>query len=37
MVESYLELIGQSAQVTQDHEILLAVQIDAARLRDRGR
>jgi hypothetical protein len=33
VVESYLELLGQSTQVTRDHEILLAVQIDAARLR----
>jgi hypothetical protein len=31
-VESYLELIGQSTQVTHDHEILLAVQLDSARL-----
>ena len=28
VVESYLELIGQSTQVTHDHEILLAVQLD---------
>ena len=29
MIESYLELIGTTAQVTQEHEILVAVQIDA--------
>ncbi len=32
VVESYLELIGQSTQVTRDHEILLAIQLDTARL-----
>ena len=37
MIESYLELIGSSARVTQEHEILLAVQIDARRVRERGR
>jgi hypothetical protein len=31
MIESYLELIGTSARVTQEHEILLAVQIDVRR------
>ena len=36
MIESYLELIGTSARVTQQHEILVAVQIEAARVRDRG-
>ena len=36
MIESYLELIGTSARVTQEHEILLAIQVDAARLRDRA-
>ena len=36
MIESYLELIGTSARVTQEHEILLAVQVDARRVRDRG-
>jgi Putative type VII ESX secretion system translocon, EccE len=36
MVESYLELISSSARVTQEHEILLAVQVDARRVRDRG-
>ena len=33
MIESYLELIGTTARVTQEHEILLAVQIDARRAR----
>jgi len=36
MIESYLELIGASAKVTQEHEILVALQVDARRLRDRG-
>lgn len=36
MIESYLELIGTTARVTQEHEILLAVQIDARRTRERG-
>ena len=36
IVESYLELIGSSARVTQDHEVLLAVQVDASRIRARG-
>jgi hypothetical protein len=37
MIESYLELIGSTAQVTQEHEILLAVQVEARRVRDRGK
>ena len=37
MVESYLELISTSTRVTQEHEVLLAVQVDARRVRDRGR
>jgi hypothetical protein len=37
MVESYLELISASSQVTQEHEVLLAVQVDARRVRERGR
>lgn len=37
MIDSYLELIGTTARVTQEHEILLAVQIDARRVRDRGK
>jgi len=36
LIESYLELIGTTAQVTQEHEVLLAVQVDARRVRDRG-
>jgi hypothetical protein len=35
MIESYLELIGTTAKVTQEHEILLAVQVDARHVRDR--
>src|SRR5207302_2342705 len=36
LIESYLELIGTTTRVTQEHEILLAVQIDARRVRERG-
>ncbi len=36
MIESYLELIGTTTRVTQEHEILLAIQVDAAKVRDRG-
>jgi hypothetical protein len=36
MIDSYLELIETTSQVTQEHEILLAVQVDAGRIRDRG-
>jgi hypothetical protein len=36
IVESYLELIGSSAQMTQEHEILLAIQVDSSRVHDRG-
>jgi len=35
MIESYLELIDATTKVTQEHEILLAVQVDG-RQRDRG-
>ena len=31
MIESYLELIGTTAKVTQEHEILVAVQVDGQR------
>lgn len=31
IIESYLELIGNSARVTQQHEILLAVQVESSR------
>jgi hypothetical protein len=34
IIESYLELIGATTRVTQEHEILLAIQIDARRARD---
>jgi hypothetical protein len=37
MIESYLELIGASTRVTHEHEVLIAVQIDARRGADRGR
>jgi hypothetical protein len=33
MIESYLELISTTARVTQEHEILVAVQVDARRVR----
>jgi hypothetical protein len=36
MIESYLELIGSTTRVTQEHEILLAIQVDGRRVRDRG-
>lgn len=36
MIDSYLELIGSTAQVAQEHEILVAVQVDAHRVRGRG-
>jgi hypothetical protein len=36
MIESYLELIGTTARVTQEHEILVAVQVDGRRVRDSG-
>jgi hypothetical protein len=36
MIESYLELISTSARVTQEHEILVAIQVDARRVRERG-
>jgi hypothetical protein len=35
IIESYLELISASTRVTQEHEILLAVQIDSARVHGR--
>ncbi len=37
MLESYLELISTSTRVAQEHEVLLAVQVDASRVRERGR
>ena len=36
MIESYLELIANTARVIQEHEVLVAVQVDARRVRDRG-
>jgi hypothetical protein len=36
LIESYLELIGSTVRVTQAHEILVAIQIDASRVRHRG-
>src|SRR5579875_445487 len=36
MVESYLELISGATPLTQEHEVLIAVQIDARRVRERG-
>jgi hypothetical protein len=36
IIESYLELIGTTARVAQEHEILVAIQLDARRARDRG-
>ena len=36
MIESYLELIGTTAKVAQEHEILIAVQVDGRRVRGRG-
>ncbi len=36
LIDSYLELIDTTARVTQEHEILLAVQVDSSRVRDGG-
>jgi hypothetical protein len=36
MIDSYLELIDTTAKVTQEHEILVSVQVDARRVRERG-
>jgi hypothetical protein len=36
MIESYLELIGATTRATHEHEVLIAVQIDARRAGDRG-
>ncbi len=35
MIESYLELISTSTKVAQEHEVLLAVQVDGRRARER--
>jgi hypothetical protein len=37
MIESYLELIGSTTRATQEHEVLVAVQIDTRRVEGRGR
>jgi hypothetical protein len=37
MIESYLELIGATTRATQEHEVLVAVQIDSRRTNGRGR
>ena len=36
MIESYLELIDTTTRVTQEHEILIAVQVDARLVRERA-
>jgi hypothetical protein len=36
MIDSYVELIGTTARVAQEHEILLAIQVDGRRVRDRA-
>ena len=36
IIESYLELIGATTKAAQEHEVLIAVQIDARRVADRG-
>jgi hypothetical protein len=36
MIDSYLELIGTSARVSHEHEILVAVEIDARRISGPG-
>jgi hypothetical protein len=37
MIDSYLELIERTVRVSQEHEVLIAVQLDATRVRGRGR
>jgi hypothetical protein len=37
IIESYLELISGTARITNEHEVLVAVQVDASRIRERGR
>jgi hypothetical protein len=36
IIESYLELIGTGARVSQEHEILVSLEIDSRQIRDRG-
>jgi hypothetical protein len=37
LVDSYLELIERSVQISQEHEVLVAVQIDTARVGSRAK
>ena len=37
IVDSYLELIERTTRISQEHEVLLAVQVDAAKVRSRSR
>ena len=37
LVDSYLELIARSVQISQEHEVLVAVQIDTARVSSRAK
>ena len=36
IIDSYLELIGASARISHEHEILVALELDSRRVRDRG-
>ena len=36
MIDSYLELIGTGARVSQEHEILVSLEVDSRRVRARG-
>jgi hypothetical protein len=36
LIDSYLELIERSVQISQEHEVLVAVQVDTARVRSRA-
>jgi hypothetical protein len=36
IIESYLELIDATTKATQEHEVLIAVQLDARRIAERG-
>jgi Putative type VII ESX secretion system translocon, EccE len=36
MIDSYLDLISSTTKVSQDHEILVAIEVDAHRVRERG-
>jgi len=37
LIDSYLELIERSVQISQEHEVLVAVQIDTTRVRSRAK